>query len=155
MMEEKKIRELIGRFLEGETTNAEERLLYDYFAGSEVAPALEPWRPMFGWYAGGCREEELPSAGQGRLGHRRGFRRIRLLAVGVAAALLLLFGVGLGYYHHLGRQREYAVYEGSYIVRNGKKLTDIREILPELKAVEREVSDRLRGQDENQVIPTI
>ena len=34
-MEEKKIQQMIGRFLDGETTNAEEQTLYDYFASDK------------------------------------------------------------------------------------------------------------------------
>jgi hypothetical protein len=41
------IRLLIERFLNAETTLAEEDRLYRYFAGAEVAPELEEYREMF------------------------------------------------------------------------------------------------------------
>ena len=50
-MEEIKIRQLINRFLDGETTNAEEQMLYDYFAGEDIAPELMQYRDMFRWYS--------------------------------------------------------------------------------------------------------
>ena len=31
---------------------------------------------------------------------------------------------------------EYAIYEGSYIVRNGEKITDIEKIMPEIQKAE-------------------
>ena len=53
------------------------------------------------------------------------------------------------------QQEQYAIYEGSYIIRNGIKNTDIKEILPELKATELQVSEMLEQQNTNQEIPTI
>lgn len=53
MMKEKEIQQLIERFLEGETSNAEEQVLYDYFENKEIAPDLMPYRKMFRWYAAG------------------------------------------------------------------------------------------------------
>ncbi len=44
------IRILIGRFLDGETSLAEEKRLYEYFSSGEVADGLECYAPMFGWY---------------------------------------------------------------------------------------------------------
>lgn len=151
-MEEKKIQQLITRFLDGETTNAEEQTLYDYFAGDDVAEGLRQYQEMFRWYAQGMPEVcSGPTASLLRLNSR--FTRTKLLAI--AASLLLLVGVGLGYWQYQQQQEEYAIYEGSYIIRDGKKMTDIRQILPELKAVEREVSEIMDHQNTNQVIPTI
>lgn len=41
------IHRLVERFMDGDTTLDEERRLYAYFAGREVAADLEPLRPMF------------------------------------------------------------------------------------------------------------
>ena len=51
-MEEIRIRQLVNRFLDGATTNAEEQTLYDYFAGEDIAPELMQYRDMFRWYSG-------------------------------------------------------------------------------------------------------
>ena len=45
----KDIERLIARFLDGDTTNAEEQRLYDYFAGRHVARRLLKYKPMFRW----------------------------------------------------------------------------------------------------------
>ena len=45
-------------------------------------------------------------------------------------------------------ERLYATYEGSYIVRGGKKLTDLKAIMPELRRIEREagaLAERHKG----------
>ena len=142
-MEERKIQQLIERFLNGETTNAEEQTLYDYFASDNVAESLRQYQGMFRWYA-----EGMPAI----RGHKKTYIRTILA---IAASLLLLVGVGLGYWHYQQQQEEYAIYEGSYIIRDGKKITDIRQILPELKAAEQEVSELMNPQNTNQEIPTI
>ena len=55
-MEEIRIRQLVNRFLDGATTNAEEQTLYDYFAGEDIAPELMQYRDMFRWYSAGMPE---------------------------------------------------------------------------------------------------
>ena len=72
--------------------------------------------------------------------------------ISIAASLLLLVGVGVWKYQKL--QEEYAIYEGSYIVRDGKKLTNIKEILPELKAAELQVIEMMEHKN-NKEIPMI
>jgi len=144
MMKEQEIKQLIERFLEGETSNAEEQTLYDYFNSKKVAVGLEPYCEMFRWYAAGMPEnKERPS------------KRSFLKWIAVAASLLLLMGIGFGYHYYQEQQEQYSIYEGSYIIRDGKKMTDIKQILPELKAAEQEVVDMLKQQNTNQEIPTI
>lgn len=141
---EKKMRQLVARFLKGETSNADEQRLYDYFSRDEVAESLKEYQEMFRWYAG--------------LG---GKRRTRLMPIRkwvvAAASLLLLFTIGYGVWEYKNQADEYALYEGSYIIRDGKKITDLRIILPELKETERKVAELMQngGRDENEVIPVI
>ena len=42
---------------------------------------------------------------------------------------------------------EYMAYEGSYIIRNGKKITDLRVVVPEIRRNEKLVSERLQQLD--------
>jgi hypothetical protein len=144
MINEQEIQQLIERFLEGETSNAEEQTLYDYFSGENVAENLESYREMFQWYAAGMPEKKTNPA-------KRSY--IRWFAI--AASLLLLVGIGFGVQQYQKQQEQYAIYEGSYIIRDGKKITDIKLILPELQATELEVSEILNQEHINQEIPTI
>ena len=148
-MKEDKIHELIDRFLNGETNADEERILYDYFQGKNVAKELRKYQSMFQWYANGMSEEELIK----RSKSYSIVKRIRFATIGIAASMLVLIGVGV--WKHQKMQEEYAIYEGSYIVRDGKKLTNIKEILPELKAVERQVGEMIEQKNINKEIPTI
>lgn len=122
-MDEQKAKEQIERFLNGETTNAEEKELYEFFAGKDVPHSLKNYQPMFAWYAGGM-QRELPRK------HRTTFPLWKKLSI--AASVVIILSVGLGVYHHIDNQK-YAYLEGSYIIRNGKKITDIKTILPELR----------------------
>ena len=144
MMKEKEIQQLIERFLVGKTTNAEEQILYDYFNGKDVAESLKPYREMFRWYAAGMPEQKA---------NTRKTTYAKWLAI--AASRLLLVGIGFGYRYYQEQQELYAIYEGSYIIRDGVKNTDIKQILPELQATEQEVVNALKQQNNNQEIPTI
>ena len=148
-MSEKRIQQLIGRFLDGRTSNAEEQLLYDYFSEENVAPELAQYREMFRWYAAGMPERKAKSIVLPRL--TKTARRW----LAVAASLLILIGIGFGYRSYQKQQSEYAIYEGSYIIRDGKKITDLRQILPILKATEQEVLEILDQDNINNEIPTI
>ena len=149
-MDKKKIQYLIERFLNGETTLAEEQSLYDYFQGQEVDKEFKQYQEMFRWYANGMPEDVLEK--KSKTG-----KAIVILKkwafIGIAASLLILVGAGVRKYQKL--QEEYAIYEGSYIVRDGKKITDIKEILPELKATEQKVAEMMELKDINKQIPTI
>lgn len=143
-MEEIRIQQLIELFLDGKTTNAEEQMLYDYFAGDDIEPEFAKYREMFQWYSDGMPEIK---------GKERTMPIRRIIAL--AASVLLLVGIGIGIYRYQQQQQEYALYEGSYIIRNGVKITEISKILPELKATEQTVTDMMNQQNNNTEIPTI
>ena len=48
----KNIEEYINRFLDGETTNAEEQAIYRFFCTGNVPAHLKEYAPMFAWYEG-------------------------------------------------------------------------------------------------------
>ena len=144
MKNEKEIQQLIERFLNGETCNAEEQVLYDYFNGKDVADNLISYREMFRWYAAGMPEQKTNSP-----------QRTYVRWLAIAASLLLLVGIGFSVWQYQKQREQYAIYEGSYIIRNGIKNTDIKQILPELQATEQEVANALKQQNNNQEIPTI
>ena len=56
-LDKRNIEEYINRFLEGETTNAEEQAIYRFFHAGDVPSHLMGYAPMFAWYEGGMQGE--------------------------------------------------------------------------------------------------
>lgn len=114
------IRILIGRFLDGETSLAEEKRLYEYFSAGEVADGLECYAPMFGWYS------SLGPKPVDKKAKSAGFRIYRhWCAAAAMLALIFTFGLFTRQYTYC---HKYEAYKGSYIVRDGKKITDLRVV---------------------------
>lgn len=138
MNDKRYIQQLVQRFLDGETTLAEEQELYARFASGNVPHSLRRYTEMFAWYAGGMDETKLPA-----MPARRRAPALRwMVRVAAAAGICAFFAVGAaGILKYQERKDLYARYEGSFIVRDGKKITDIAKILPELQQVERETRE--------------
>ncbi len=112
---------MIERFLNGETTNGEERELYDFFAGADVPAHLEPYRAMFAWFDGGLVADAPRSVGASRPRHR--FVKVAVTVMAVAAALVVCL---------MPRQPE--TYIEGYIMRNGVMITDPEIVSREMAA---------------------
>ena len=119
------VKEWIERFLNGQTSNIEEQALYRFFATDDIPHNLQKYKAMFDWYAGGMKGELLKAK------QKRHLRPLMIRWM-TAASILLASGIGLGIYQYQQKE-EYDCYEGSYIIRNGEKISDIKQILPELR----------------------
>ena len=151
MTDHSEIELLISRFLDGETSLDEEKALYAFFSRPDVPEELEPYRRMFGWYSSLASAGEaiqpanvttaLPAAMP--TGKRPRFRLLRPWQWGAVAAMLaLLFTVGF-FLRTPSIPEEYLTYEGSYIVRDGKKITDLRIVVPEILRTQQVVDESL------------
>jgi len=139
-MEEKIIHDLIDRFFEGRTTNEEEQRLYEYFSKNEVPDSLESYRQLFDFFGKQKIEnEQLQVVRKSSEKHR--------FYYGIAASIAALLCIGV-FFQKLPAKTDNP-YEGSYIIRNGKKITDPQVIRPELEktmylvAMQEEMSARL------------
>lgn len=132
----KNVEEYISRFMDGETDNAEEQALYRFFRKGNVPEHLKEYAPMFAWY-----EEGMPGEPGQTVAEKPTTRKRPLLlrfpaaawSAGIAAMIVVAAGLGLLFYSDKGqdaRAGEWACYEGSYIEVGGKRLTDIKQILP-------------------------
>lgn len=139
-------RRLTQLFLDGDTSVEQEKKLYDYYGQKMVASDLECYRDMFGWYAGLGQDSQ--STG------KKSRRHTRLVAFAASISALILIGVGL-VVGLKSRTNEYSpdvIYAGSYIIRNGKKVTDIKQILPELRQADRYVDSTLSAYNRLNVV---
>jgi|GEM_PF-68712 len=159
--EKENIERLLERFFEGRTSNVEEQKLYEFFAGYDVPEHLLRYKKVFAYFDIGLnselRMEETTSEEvfdeafdendilfaenlekelcEAETPVRKIHYGNRLLWTGVAASLLILillnpFGFG---------NKPFEPYEGSYIVRNGVRITDLETIRPELDATVQQV----------------
>lgn len=146
-MEEIKI--LIEKFLDGETTLAEETTLYRFFQSGQVPSELRPYRMMFNDYA------ELPSCNTNRDVKREPRRidyrhRNHWLRIVVAASLLLLIGAFVGFYLHR-EQMVAQTYAGSYMIVDGKRIDNWQKIKPKVKATLKE-ADKIERKVESEYV---
>lgn len=148
------IRRTIDRFLAGETSCREERQLYDFFRRSDIPADLAGYKEMFLWYASladSVQESSTDSVEEPESRRQPdSSRRVRLLPLrswqwlSAAAVVAILFTIGLVFRSPSASvPEEYMAYEGSYIIRDGKKITDLSVVVPEIRKAERLVSERL------------
>ena len=128
--EYKEIENLIERFFEGQTSNEEERELYAFFSSENIPEHLLPYRPVFAYFetgikAGSEQREIIPNTIQ--------FSRKKKISIWASIAASLLILLSFGIYHFMLREKEYNPYEGSYIIRNGVKITDPKIVKPEIE----------------------
>ena len=145
----KNIEEYIHRFMEGETTNAEEQAVYRFFRSGDVPEHLREYAPMFAWYEEGMPEETKETPVKTRT--KTFWKRIPLGVWSMGIAAMLVIGIGLGLLSGWGEDtnEEWACYEGSYVEINGKRMTDVKEIMPfiletlaEAERKEKEIEER-------------
>lgn len=133
--EYRQIEDLLERFFEGQTSNEEERTLYDFFTRADVPSHLESYKEVFGYFEKSIAGEfweapELSITSKAPSSSERRFRWTIILAV--AASLLVL----LVNTFFIGRENSFNPYEGSFIVRNGERITDPQKIRAEIVRVE-------------------
>lgn len=118
---------LLVRFEAGETSLEEEQTLYAYFHRRDLPADMRALRGLMSWYEGGCVGEPFLEEPVSAKKHTNRFRQILLSAASVA----LLVALGFAAFTLTGRSaaessaEEFAeLYRGSYVIRNGEKITD-------------------------------
>jgi len=138
MDDKNNIENLLERFFEGTTTNQEEKQLYDFFTKEEIPDELKKYKPVFEYFHSGIIKETADEKkGQNiiRKKYALHYKKIIYAIGGIAASILILFSVYSLLNH---REKSFNPYEGSYIVRNGIRITDIDAIQPELEKTYKE-----------------
>ena len=84
------IEQLLNRFLEGESTIAEEEILARYFATHIVDSNWEPYKHMFAYFESGMSAEDAPGAASTNI-VRVNWRKM----MGIAASVAIMLGIGI------------------------------------------------------------
>ncbi|HEU4788706.1 MAG TPA: hypothetical protein VFS71_03385 [Flavobacterium sp.] len=98
-MEFNKMEALLEKYFEGETSIAEENELKDYFSSSNVAPHLEQYRPLFGYFTE-AKEQKLTN-NVFPVSKKR-----KLAWLSIAASIVVLMGVGTYTYFNTNSVKE-------------------------------------------------
>jgi len=146
----RQIEELLDKYFEGETSSAEEKELRKFFSSGDVPEHLMVHKPLFAYFDEEIKKEEATIIKK-RMPERR---KVLLWVSGVAAAVLLLLGIGQLY-----------IFPGktfcseNYVVINGRCYTDphtIREhalnALQEITTNERDLFPLMEEDEDRQVI---
>ena len=103
--EKEHISNLLERFMNGESTLAEEELLSRYFATHEVDAEWEPYKQMFAYFDSGMADEAQPAAAkEAEQAPQPNVVRLRWLRVAAAVVVALLLATGL--WHLFGGSNE-------------------------------------------------
>ena len=147
------IESLVEKFLEGRTTNAEERELYEWFASADVPDKWSDLKAMFAWYAEGMPEKEAPTQPKPRMTLRRRWWIAAATTVAACAAVVVVL---LPNGNTEPQVRTYNIYEGSYIVEAGIRYDDIEiieddieELFARAEAIELEANELIAWADTN------
>lgn len=100
-MELDNIEKLLEKYFDATATVAEEQTLRAYFAGDEVAPHLQQYAPMFGYFSAAKNERftgEVPLK----------TRKTRSKWLSVAAIAVIVFGIYFGNKYKEQQQAEFA-----------------------------------------------
>jgi len=122
------IKFLLARFFEGQTSDEEEQELYRFFGRDDIPEELMRYAPVIRYFENGFADEmgvSLPAAQTGSL------KRKNWIWYSVAASFLLMLCSSIYYFTAKAPLDPYA---GSYIIRNGVRITDLELIRPELEA---------------------
>jgi hypothetical protein len=140
------IRTLIERFFEGDTTLEEEQWLYDFFKQPQSLPEdLEVYRETFLDFDA-IALTETDGATTDIANHEAPLTNIEIpinsappkyhgwwrQVAGIAAMMAVVFG-GMWTYQSYQRFQLEKVYGGSYMIVDGERIDNLREILPQIK----------------------
>ena len=132
------IKNLLDRFFEGQTSGKEERELYHFFKQDDIPEEFAQYKQVIKYFESGLAEELGIPAYAGMTGaveiplQRKHSSKKKWIVWGsVAASFLIMLFTSL---YFLQNRESVDPFEGSYIIRNGVRITDLDLIRPELEA---------------------
>lgn len=130
MSKDRYIEDLVEKFLDGRTTNAEEQELYAWFATADVPDEWTDLKAMFAWYREGMPEMEGATESVSRPKPRFSLTMRRAIIAVASAVAVVLVAIMLW-----PSSREMNIYEGSYIIEQGSYCDNIEYIKDDIEAL--------------------
>ena len=128
------INECLERFFNGETSCKEEKELFAYFRQKNISSEVEQYREMMLWYDAGLQVSQKNAIKENNVKSRWIVSRY----ISIAASVIIVLSIGFSYItQNLHNKELYEIYEGSYIIENGVKNTDLSKILSEVQRGEK------------------
>lgn len=100
-MESDKINALLEKYFEGETTIAEENELKKYFSSAVVAPHLQQYQSLFGYYTSETKQKFEPKL------MLQSSKKSKITWIAVAASVVVLLGVGIYTFNNVSNETTY------------------------------------------------
>lgn len=128
-LNEARVALLLEDFFEGSTSVEDEEKLYRYFRSDDVSPLFANYISLFrGLY-------EVNESKRG--GKVNVFGKIGWWSISVAAMLAIVVTLGRGLIAENDLMSDaFALYDGSYVIEGGKKITDLSLIMQKLHRAE-------------------
>lgn len=125
-METDRIKKLIDRYFEGRTTVGEEREIYAYFSSGKADGELNEYRDMFLDMASADMDFASNKVRKPKFAINVSsvWRRV---SVSVAAVVAVAFGTVFAI-NSIEEKKLANLYEGSYVITNGKRVDNLMEI---------------------------
>lgn len=130
------IKLLTEKFFDGITTLEEEKTLYSYFSGDDIEQSLIPLQDMFRDLAAlnsSVTADSIPTSVPATAKRPKAKWRNMWTAFAAAAAAILLLVIVKTQTGRHEEQQLAALYEGSYMIVDGKRIDDLREIKNEIE----------------------
>ena len=130
------IKLLTEKFFDGITTLEEEKTLYSYFSGADIEQSLIPLQDMFRDLAAlnnSVTADSIPTSVPATAKRPKAKRRSMWTAISAAAAVILLLVIVKSASNWHEEQQLAALYEGSYMIVDGKRIDDLRKLKPEIE----------------------
>lgn len=128
-LNEARVALLLEDFFEGRTSVEEEEMLYGYFRSDNVSPLFINYVPLFRGL------NDVNESKRGNKVHLLG--KISWWSISVAAMLAIVVTLGRGLIAETNLMSDaFALYDGSYVIEGGKKITDLSLIMQKLHRAE-------------------
>lgn len=127
------LRSLIELFLDGGTSPAQEQALYRAFSSASIGSLpsdLEAQRSMLAWFDNYSSHTSKPK----KISF---FRRYTIAGIACTLAVLIGVGVFMAKSDSANANPLIAQYSGSYMIENGRKISDVNKILDKIIEAER------------------